>query len=76
MDKRQWYAIGIWFFVIGFIFCIGSIIPGFFEPDKPIVECGIYYVIERLVYRLVGTLCVVVSFACWLCGWFENEEVK
>lgn len=75
MDKRQLHAIGIWFFVIGFIFCIGTS-PGLFGSDKPIVECGVYYVIERLVYRLVGTLCVVVSFACWLYGWFEKEEVK
>jgi len=75
MNKKQWYGVGIWFFVIGCIMVFVTI-PELGAPPKPIAECDIFYVLDRFVYRLLGTLCIVASFACWLCGWLEKEEVE
>jgi hypothetical protein len=31
---------------------------------------------DRLVYKLVGTSCIIASFACGLCGWLDEVGAK
>ena len=75
MNKKQWYGLGIWFFVVGGIMCYVAM-PELGASSKPIAECDVYYVLERLVYKLVGTSCIIASFACWICGWLEKEDAR
>jgi len=75
MNKKQWYGLGIWFFVVGSMMCMVTMAE-IGAPSNPIVECDVFYVLERLVYKLVGTSCMVASFACWLCGWLEKEGAR
>ena len=28
------------------------------------------------VHSLIGTPCIIVGIACWVCGWLEKEEEK
>ena len=28
---------------------------------------------SAIVYNLLGTPCLITSFACWICGWLEKE---
>ena len=51
-------------------------IPVYDAQLRPIVECDVFFVIERVVYKLVGLICIIASFICWICGWLEKEDAR
>ena len=71
MNKKQWYALGIWFAVIGGIMYIGTMSDPGALPT--LAECNAYCVITMLVGKLIGASCIIAAFACWICGWLEKE---
>ncbi len=74
MNKKQWYALGSWFAVIGGITYLGTVSSPMALPT--IAECNAYILIITLVGKLVGALCITASVACWICGILEKEEAK
>ena len=75
MNKKQWYAIAIFCFSIGCIMTMITI-PVYDVQLRPIAECDVFFVIERVVYKLVGLICIIASFICWICGWLEKEDAR
>lgn len=74
MNKKQWYALGIWFAVIGGIMYLGTVSSPMELPT--IAECNAYVVITMLVGKLVGAICIIVGPACFICGWLEKEGTR
>ena len=74
MNEKQWYAIGIWFTVIGGIMYIGTMSDLGALPT--IAECNAYSIITLLVGKLVGAACIIAAIACFICGWLEKESTR
>ena len=67
MNKSQWYSIGTFLFLVGVVMSMGSNIG---LGELPRSEFGVV-LLELIVYKLIGTVCVIASFVCGFCGLLE-----
>lgn len=74
MNKKQLYALGIWFIVIGGIMYTRTVSGPWALPT--IAECNSYILITMLVGKLVGAICIIVGPACFICGWLVKEDTR
>ena len=75
MNRNQWIALAVWFLIIGGIMQTSVSYFGTLSPI-PIAECYVHFVISLLVGKLVGAIFIILSIACWICGWLEKEGAR
>lgn len=68
MNKKQWY---VWGFVLlgGCVLCQVSVARFGAMPLDDVT-----FAVWSGVHILLGKVCLIGAFACFICGWLEREE--
>lgn len=71
MNKNQWNA-------LGFMFMIFAIITSVFASSYGIAAMtgDIATNIQDAMYSFLTWLCLIATFACWICGWLEKVDER
>ena len=68
MNKKQWIALGLMFFVFALLASYVSAAWFIVATTGDIVAN-----IQDAMYTFLTWLCFIAAVACWICGWLEKE---